>query len=319
MEEQIIIDYTQNFLTVQEILSKYKIGQEKLNNILKSHGVKKFHRSESIYMRAARNHGIGLSREELEQAVIDLYNDGNGQAASGRPYGITARAVKFILKKHDIPIRNQQQAAVLSNENRRKLSVNDDYFLTENPNMAWLLGFIAADGSVSKDNNRIKIGLSSIDKEILEKIKEELNIESDILDYTTNNGFPVSELKWTSRKHKQSLRNYNITPNKSLTLQPPHKLDSQYHIDYVRGYFDGDGSISLIKNSNGRGQGNVRFQIAAASKDIIVWILDVLESYGIKRPNILKDSTRAGAPMYYFQLSSTEKKIRSFYRNRTTI
>ena len=169
MEEQIIIDYTQNFLSVKEVLSKYKIGQEKFNNILKSNGVKKYHRSEITYMKAARKAGVDLSMEELEQAIIDLYNDGKGQAASGRPYGVGASSVKFILNKHGIMIRNQQQAATLSNENRREFACNDDYFLTESSNMAWLLGFLAADGSVSKDDNKIKIGLSSVDKEILEK------------------------------------------------------------------------------------------------------------------------------------------------------
>lgn len=241
---------------------------------------------------------------ELEEGVIANYTSGKGQLASGRPYGLNMRHVRHILKKHNILIRNQQQARVLSNENRRIYNVNDDYFLKESPNMAWLLGFLAADGSINEVGNRIKIGLSSVDKEILEKIREEIGCESKILDYVSNNGFPVSELVWTSPKHKQSLATYNIVPNKTFILQPPHKLSSKYHIDYVRGFFDGDGSINLIKNSNGRGQGNIRFQVASASKDILVWILEVLSHYDIKKPNILTDDTRH-TPLYYFQFSST--------------
>lgn len=304
MEKQVVIDYTQNFLTVKEILKKYKIGQAKFYGILKDNDIERRDRQETIYMRNARKHGYNGTMLELEQEVIDIYNDGNGQAKTGREFGIDLNAVKFILRKHNIPIRNQQQAAVLSNERRRVYSVNDDYFLTQSHNMAWLLGFIASDGNVSKDSNRIKIGLSSVDKEILEKIKEELEIEADIKDYITNNGFYVSELSWYSRKHKQTLANYSIIPNKTFLLKPPYGLKEEYHIDYVRGYFDGDGSINLIKNSNGRGQGNIRFQIGSATKEILEWILDVFERYGITRPRIQVQIKPSGTPLYHFQYSS---------------
>lgn len=304
MEKQVIIDYTQNYLTVKEILKKYKIGQDKFYSILKDNGVERIDKQEAIYMRSARKHGYSGTMSQLEQEVIDIYNDGNGQAKTGREFGISADGVKFILKKHNIHIRNQQEATALSNENRRFYSVNDDYFLTQSHNMAWLLGFIASDGNVSKDNNRIKISLSSVDKEILEKIKEELEIEANIKDYVTNNGFYVSELCWPSRKHKQTLANYSIIPNKTFLLKPPYGLEEEYHIDYVRGCFDGDGSISLIKNSNGRGQGNIRFQIASATEEILEWILDVFERYGITRPKIQVQIKPSGTPLYYFQYSS---------------
>lgn len=304
MEKQVIIDYTQNFLTVKEILKKYGIGQVKFYDILKNNGIERIPATESRYMREARKHGYRGTVSQLEQEVIDTYNDGNGQAKTGRQFGIGVNSVKFILNKHNIQVRNPQQAAALSNENRRVYSVNDDYFLTQSPNMAWLLGFIASDGNVSKDNNRIKIGLSSVDKEILERIKEELSIEADITDYVTNNGFDVSELCWSSKKHKQILANYSIIPNKTFLLKPPYGLKEEYHIDYVRGYFDGDGSINLIKNSNGRGQGSVRFQIASATEEILEWILDVLERHGITRPRIQVQIKPSGTPLYYFQYSS---------------
>lgn len=33
--------------------------------------------------------------------------------------------------------------------------VNDNYFSTQNSNMAYIMGFLAADGNVSKKGNRV--------------------------------------------------------------------------------------------------------------------------------------------------------------------
>lgn len=49
--------------------------------------------------------------------------------------------------------------------------------------MAYILGFLSADGTVSRNGNRIKIGLSSVDRNFLELIKEELRVEKKIFDY----------------------------------------------------------------------------------------------------------------------------------------
>lgn len=308
MEEQVILDYTQNYLTFKELQKKHRISQETIYKILNKNNIKRFPREESIYLRNAKENGCPLSQKELEQAIIDNYLSGQGQKASGRPFGLTYSNVKTILKKYNIPIRNQQESASISSINRRIYNCNDNYFDIESHNMAYILGFLASDGSVNEKDNRIKIGLSSIDREILEKIKREIQIEKEILDYITNHGFNVSELVWTSREHKRKLREYGIVPNKTFKLQPPYSLTPKYYIDYIRGYFDGDGSVNLIKNTNGRGQGNIRWQICSATPEILKWILNVLETFGIKRTNLLKQSRKGQLPIYYFQFSSVPSR-----------
>lgn len=114
--------------------------------------------------------------------------------------------------------------------------------------MAWLLGFLASDGTVSSSDNTIKICLSAKDKEVLEKIKEEVEIENKIVEYTTNNGFDCVDLHWTCAEHKKDLANYGITPNKTFTIKPPLGLKEEFYIDFIRGYFDGDGSLHCSKN-----------------------------------------------------------------------
>ena len=242
---------------------------------------------------------------EQEKIAIDYYvNQQCGQSVSANAAHISISQLKDILKKNNIAIRGRDEAAKISNKNRA-LYKNEDYFDTESPNMAWLLGFLASDGSIGLKDNTIKIGLSKKDREILERIKEELSIENKINDYTTANGFDCSELRWTCQKHKNSLAKYNITPKKTFTLQPPYSLDKKYWIDYIRGYFDGDGSINLIKNSNGRGNGNLRWQVGSAEPIILQWIVDYLfEEYGIPKVNVLQTSKDKKHTYYFIQYSS---------------
>lgn len=246
---------------------------------------------------------------EEEQRIIDLYvNHHKGQLACA--YEVlhikNGNYTKAVLKKYNIPIRNFSQAAILSNKKRAKFK-NENYFATESHNMAWILGFLASDGSIRLDRNEIKIGLSIKDKEILEKIKQEIQIENEIKEYTTSSGHDCCRLTWTCEKHKQDLAKYSIIPQKTFKLKPPYELNKEYWIDYIRGYFDGDGSINLITNSNGRGNGNLRWQVASATKEILEFIVNTFyEMYNIPKVNILCDiKHNNGADLYYIQYSST--------------
>lgn len=167
--------------------------------------------------------------------------------------------------------------------------------------MAWLMGFIAADGYIRKDANEIGIGLARQDREILEKIKEILELETSVKDYTTQNGYDCSKLTWTCEQHKKDLAKYNIVPAKTFTLKPPYNLNRKYWIDFIRGYFDGDGSINKIQ------QGALRWQVCSASKEIIEWIINFLyEEYNIPKVSIYTVNNKN--PLYYCQYSTNATK-----------
>lgn len=168
--------------------------------------------------------------------------------------------------------------------------------------MAYILGFLASDGTISLKKNTIKIGLSKKDEEILKKIKQEIEIENNITEYETNTGFDVVELSWTCAKHKADLSKYGIIPQKTFVLQPPKALNKEFIIDYIRGYFDGDGSI--CKSGNG-----LRFSICSATKDILTFIIDFFyEEYGIPKVSIYESNLNRKNTNYYFQYSTNAVK-----------
>ncbi len=242
-----------------------------------------------------------------QEIIIDTYiNQKRGQQYCAKKANCSVYMVKKFLKENNIKIRNFSEAATLSNKNRA-YKVNHGYFKHESPNMAWLLGFLAADGCITKDKNEIIINLSRADREILEKIKAELEIEKEVKDYQNTDGFLCSSLRWTSEEQKKDLAEYNIIPQKTFKLKPPYKLNKKYYIDYIRGYFDGNGSINLIKNSNNRGNGNLRWQVAGAVKEVIDFIVTALEKeYNIPRVEIYSQMYQNSTqPVYYAQYSST--------------
>ena len=245
---------------------------------------------------------IQLSQEVIDKIIYDYTVNKYGLIKTGKNNGVGERIVRRVLLENKIHIRSRGEAAIVSNMQRRQFNVDDSYFSTENSNMAYLLGFLASDGTVDKKNNRIKIGLSSIDKKFLMEIKEELKYEGDILDYITSNGFSVSELTFTSQQIKNDLARYNIVPNKTFTFKFPKNLNKKYWIDFIRGYFDGDGSVSTA------GENAIKWQICSATKDVLETIVDFFyEEYHIKKVSIL-EQPRKNSTLYYFQYSTNAAK-----------
>ena len=245
---------------------------------------------------------IQLSQEVIDKIIYDYTINKYGLIKTGKNNGVGERIVRRVLLENKIHIRSRSEAAIVSNIQRRQFNVDDNYFSTENSNMAYLLGFLASDGTVDKKNNRIKIGLSSIDKEFLVKIKEELKYEGDIFNYITSNGFSVSELTFTSQQIKKDLARYNIVPNKTFTFKFPKNLNKKYWIDFIRGYFDGDGSVSTAGNNA------IRWQICSATKNVLETIVDFFyEEYHIKKVSIL-EQPRKNNTLYYFQYSTNATK-----------
>lgn len=185
----------------------------------------------------------------FEKELIEFYLQGNSIASCGREYGLSTYRVKNILLKNDIKTRTRREQNIIENKKRRKY-VNDNYFDIIHENQAYLLGFLAADGTISKDDNGIKIGLSSVDHNFLEKVKKEMSIEREVKKEETNNGFFVSTLAFSSEKIKKRLAEFGIVPNKTYKKTINFdKIPEKYKIYFIKGYFDGDGSFD---SKNGR-------------------------------------------------------------------
>ena len=255
------------------------------------------------------------------QELIKEYELGNSMAQLSRKYNISTYKVKKILEDNNINIRGRAEQNRISNANRAH-SVDNEYFSNiTTVNQAWLLGFLAADGWIEKDRNRINIELSAVDKEILEKIKEEVKIENKILERETNNGFSVVRLSWTSGIQKDKLAQYGIVHNKTYKeIHLPIFNNDDLTYAYILGYFDGDGSISINGNY-------CRFRICSYRPELLEDINNFLDNHGaISQDNRglweLSISTTYSVPlfkkMYGLNSLHLERKYNKFLEYNTS-
>ena len=226
-KENILKDYSEG-KSLAELMREYHCGREVLVRLLDENGVQR---------RNIHNKYIGIVPEENKQKVIDNYLfKKQGLQTAGKEFGYNQGMVESILKEAGIKKRTYTEAK----QEGRKYSCNDK---EQNSNMAYVLGFIAADGSIAKKENAIHINLSAIDGEILERIKLITESTRPIKYYTKNStGQELVKFSVWSHEWKKDLEIYGITPAKTFTLKPPTFLNKKYAKDYIRGYFDADGS-----------------------------------------------------------------------------
>lgn len=144
-----------------------------------------------------------------------------------------------LVKKLDAKTKSQIQS-----QNARKWHINQDYFKTWSHNMAYILGLWFADGCIY-GGKMFDITLHAKDKYILKKVAEELKYEGPLIDYVDHQ---AARLNFSCIVIYNDIIALGGTERKSLTIDFPN-VPPGYLPDFIRGYFDGDGSITRNKNN----------------------------------------------------------------------
>ncbi len=245
--------------------------------------------------------------EEIEKKAIYNYVElHKGLQTAGKEFGISQFLMERILKKYGIRKRTYTEAKQIG----RKYNCDDNYFKNQNSSMAYILGLIASDGSISKKENLIAIQLQEEDRKILEQIKIKTKVERPLEEYTrVGTGHRIVSFRNWSAEWKKDLKHYGIVPQKTFTLQPPFFLNKQFSIDYIRGYFDGDGSIYKIDNQN-----RIFFEIVGASKIIINWMRDILiNQYHILLNSEQKETLMNGTIIYKIKIGDKKELLKLYH------
>jgi hypothetical protein len=142
-------------------------------------------------------------------------------------------------------------------------SANRHFFTEPNILNSYWAGFIAADGCIVEHKNSatktLTISITEGDRYLLERFAIDTGFTGSVRIEKTKESFidgrrlnvkPTASIsvscaqEWFSDLEK----NFKITPRKSLTLQPPHHLDKECSLAYIKGFFDGDGCAHFRKN-----------------------------------------------------------------------
>lgn len=250
---------------------------------------------------------LNLSKKELNNILTD-YNSGISLNGICKKYHHDRATLVKYFQEHDIKVRTRgeslkcSQAKQDADAAKRKYIVNDSYFSTQNSKMAYFLGFLMADGNVAKENNRVQVCLSEQDSNFLEMFYNEIG-GSPVAHYSYHDGKQqICRWECINSKIKKDLISYDVIPNKTGYAKIPEKLNKQFYPDFIRGYFDGDGSIWVEKKS-----GAVGFGIVSHNPEILEQIIAYFEENGIPKVRINIDN-RHGTN-YYFKYRKKSSKL----------
>lgn len=136
-----------------------------------------------------------------------------------------------------------------------KNSPGDEFFFSniDTQEKAYVAGFIAADGCIQPEANKIKIDLKRTDEDILLKIQKAIGHRNKLSYYHQDTNFkPIdtARLVIASSQMVSDLENIGITKHKSRTLDVNFdKIKSNHIKDFVRGEIDGDGCICITSKN----------------------------------------------------------------------
>ena len=129
--------------------------------------------------------------------------------------------------------------------------INQNIFKTWGGEMAYLLGYIFADGCIMVSKNRkgnpYAINITSVDKKHLYKIRKALGSNHKIGKKTNGKGGIAFQLQMRNFTLCEDLINLGIKPRKTYDANATVNVPDEYFSDFVRGFFDGDGTVYIYK------------------------------------------------------------------------
>jgi transposase len=133
-----------------------------------------------------------------------------------------------------------------------KHTVNESYFeKIDTNNKAYFLGWIYSDGNIMPQG-KLRIQIQEEDLHILESLKKDIEYTGEIFKLKAVNERckPQVLLNIDRMKIINDLSLLGLGPNKSLTLTLPtfEQIPEEFFSSYLRGFFDGDGAISVRPN-----------------------------------------------------------------------
>jgi hypothetical protein len=204
-----------------------------------------------------------------------------------------------------------------------KYKVNKLFFKTWSSHMAYVLGFISADGCLEGASYfRGKyLRICSSDKEILEKIKQVMDSEHVIVTIRPKEICMYGRKYISKEKYYLRIGSYEIynnlvelgiTPNKSKTIVLP-RIPVNYIKDFFRGYLDGDGCVNIYEKKK-----RLSVTFTSGSELFLKQLSEAISiAVGIKIHNVfsnkrafqIKYSTKEAVPLLRYIYSDDKNSI----------
>jgi len=256
--------YNQGMSTYQ-IAKKYGVVQDKVREALVKAG----------YQLRKGNQKYNLPWHEIEEKYLnETVLPSIHQLA--REYGCERTLITTHLKRVGITIRESQEQCHIDrlSGRRRYCDINENFFNEWSPDMAYVLGWIYADGSIKKDLQGFEITSSDLDH--LADIGNMLGSDLHVSLYKGKRNKQVAGKLCIHRPAMvERLVEIGLTPAKSKTMEFPTTIPENFLGSFIRGYFEGDGYVG--DNHRGRKNPGIRISFASSSKTFLEELSRILD------------------------------------------
>ena len=142
---------------------------------------------------------------------------------------------------------------------------------TWSPGIGYIAGLIASDGCLYKDGRHINLTSKDIDQ--LETFRAILNLTGTVKSKLNGFGGVGYYIQFSDVALYDFLYNAGIEPAKSKTMKSI-KIPDEFYPDFLRGYFDGDGSIYGFWDKRWKNSLMYYTTFASASPPFLEWLYD---------------------------------------------
>jgi LAGLIDADG-like domain len=172
---------------------------------------------------------------------------------------------KFNLTERQVNYRTKSWGLDYS----KKKSLNENFFGQKTKAAFYWAGFLAADGWIEGERNRVGLALQKCDIGHLEKFKKAVSSTHDICPFMKDSAFRI---RFNSEQMTKDLCvNFNITPAKTHTYTMPLFEEDYLMLEFLRGYIEGDGHLS--KKASGR----VALSLCSANESFLLEFKEICE------------------------------------------
>ena len=244
---------------------------------------KKYNKSLTRIYDIASKEGVARGKkrkESLREEVCRLYYEEKLSVAQvDERITLGHSTIERILKEKD-GLRSCEEAK------EKKYTCEVTFFeKIDTPEKAYWFGFIAADGNLY--NKKLQIGLARKDKDHLEKFCKRINFNGQIYKDKVNFKLIIAR-----KKIFDDLCKLGLTENKTFTINHTlfEKIPKEYLAAAMHGYFDGDGSFSILnyKKHNLDRTYYLNFCLLG-NEDFLLFFKRELENLGITISRVRKD------------------------------
>jgi intein-encoded DNA endonuclease-like protein len=210
--------------------------------------------------------------------------------------------------------------------------VNKDFFKKWTPEMAYVLGFFAADGYVTINKRGASFwSIQITDKDLIYKIRNCVGAEHKIGERVgKGNDKNLYRLQIGSFEMCEDLNKLGYKENKTKSLFLP-KVPEKYFSHFVRGYFDGDGNVWMGYLHKNRPKPDLVIFTAftSCSLDFLLALKDRLNRVGLSGGSVIRNkknycrlsfSTKNTLKLFNFMYNSMDlKKDGLFLRRKVAV